>query len=97
MRILIIDEISCFTRSNFEKLDQCLKNIIVRQDLPHGGVAIVLLSGDFHQLKSVRCETHGILYGGVMNGLFEGNINAAFILENSHRFDQKPAFGALLK
>ena len=83
MRILIIDEISFFTRSNLEKLDQRLKNIMGRQDLPYGGVAIIF-PRDFHQLKLIRCESHGILYEGVMNGLFEGNINTAIILENSH-------------
>ena len=83
MRILIIDEISFFTRSNLEKLDQRLKNVMGWQDLPYGGVAIVF-SADFHQLKLVRCESHGILYESVMNGLFEGNINTAIILENSH-------------
>ena len=96
MRVLTIDKISFFTRSNLEKLDQRLKNIMGRQVLPYGGVAVVF-PGDFHQLKPVRCESHGILYEGVMNGLFEGNINTAIILENSHRFDEDPAFGALLK
>ena len=73
-----------------------MKNILGRQDLPYGGVSVVF-SGDFHQLRPVKCESHGILYEGVMNGLFEGSINIAIILETSHRFDKDPAFGALLK
>ena len=32
-----------------------------------------------------------------MNGLFEGSINTAIILEDSHRFDEDPDFGELLK
>lgn len=96
VRTLVIDEISFFTRSNLEKLDRQLKNILGRQDRPYGGISIVF-SGDFHQLRPVKCEQHGILYEGIMNGLFEGNINTAIILENSHRFDEDPEFGALLK
>ncbi|KAL7527853.1 hypothetical protein ACHAXR_004496 [Thalassiosira sp. AJA248-18] len=38
-----------------------------------------------------------MLYEGVMNGLFEGSINTAIFLEKSHRFDEDPVFGALLK
>ena len=67
-----------------------------KQDRPYGGVAIVS-SGNFHQLRPVRCESHGILDEGVMNGLFEGSINTAIILETSHRFYEDPAFGALIK
>ena len=94
--MLIIDKISFFTRVNLEKLDRNLKNIMGRQDLHYGGVSIVF-SGDFHQLRPVRCESHGILYEGIKNGLFEGRINCAIILETSHRFDEDPVFGALLK
>ena len=95
-QILIIDEISFFTRVNLEKLDRRLKNIKSRQNLPYGGVSIVF-SGDFHQLKLVRYERHGILYKCVMNGLFEASINVAIVLEKSHQFDEDPAFGELLK
>ena len=96
VRILIIDEISFFTRASLEKLDRHLKNIKGRQDRPYGGVSIVF-SGDFHQLRPVKCDEHGVLYEGVMNGLFEGSINTAIILENSHRFDNDLQFGELLK
>ena len=96
MRILIIEEISFFTRVNLEKLDCRLKNITGRQDRPYGGVAIVFPS-NFYQERPVKCESHGILYYSVMNGLFEGSINTAIILETSHRFYEDPAFGALIK
>ena len=43
------------------------------------------------------CESHGILYEGIMNGLFEGSINTAVFLENGHSFNEDPEFGALLK
>ena len=61
VRILIIDGISFFTRKNLKKLDRHLKNILGRQDKPFGGLHIVF-SGDFHQLRPVKCEQHGILY-----------------------------------
>ena len=81
---------------NLENLDQRLKNIKGRQDRPYGGVSIVI-SVDFHQLRPVKCDEHGILYQGVTNGLFEGSINTSIILENSHRFDNDLQFGQLLK
>ena len=40
VRILIIDKIFFFIGSNLEKSDQRLKNIMGRQDLTYGGVAI---------------------------------------------------------
>ena len=96
VKILIIDEISFFTRKNLEKLDRHLKNLLGRQDKPFGGIHIVF-SGDFHQLRPVKCEQHGVLFEGVMNGLFEGSINTAIFLENSHRFHDDPDYGELLK
>ena len=96
VRILIIDEISFFTRTNLEKLDRHLKNIMGRQDLPYGGVSIVF-SGDFHQLPPVKGTNKTLLYVGAMNGLFESSINVAIILENSHRFDDDRTYGELMK
>ena len=94
--MLIIDKISFFARVNFEKIDRNLTNIMGRQDLHYGGVSIVFL-GDFHQLRPVCCESHGILYEGIKNDLSEGRINCAIILETSHQFDKDPVFGALPK
>ena len=39
--MLIIDEISLFTRVNIEKLDGWLKNALSQQDLPYTGVCII--------------------------------------------------------
>ena len=33
----------------------------------------------------------------ILNGIFEGRINVAIILENSHRFDEDPEYGACMK
>ena len=73
-----------------------MKNILGRQDLPYGGVSVVF-SGDFHQLRPVKCESHGKLDEVVIHGVFEGSINTAIILETTHQFDKDPEFGALLK
>ena len=94
--ILIIDEMSFFTITNVEKLDRRLKNIMGRYDVAYGGISIVW-SGDFHQLRPVACEKEGALYEGTKNGLFEGSINAAIFLEESHRFDDDKEYGDLLK
>ena len=56
-----------------------------------------MFSGDFHQLRAVGCNSNGLLYEGVMNGLFEGSINTAIILEDSNCFDKDLWFGELLK
>ena len=73
-----------------------MKNILGRQDLPFGGMSIVY-SGDFHQLRPVNCEKEGILYAGILNGIFEGRINVAIILEDSHQFYEDPEYGACMK
>ena len=96
VRILIIDEISFFTRVNLQKLDKHLKNILGGQDKHYGGLSIVF-SGDFHQFWPIKCESHGILYKGVMNGLFEGSINTAIFLEISHRFIEDPEYGTFMR
>ena len=96
VRMLIIDEISFFTMANLKNLDKHLKNILSRQSLPYGGMSVVF-SDDFHQLRPVGCEDHGILYEGFMNGLFKGSINTAIFLEDSHQFNDDPAYGRLLK
>ena len=53
VHVLIIDDISFFTRANLEKLDYQLNNILGRHDCPYEGVSIVS-SGDFHQLRPVK-------------------------------------------
>ena len=43
------------------------------------------------------CESRGILYEGIVNDFFEGSIKTTVFLENSHRFNENPEFGALLR
>ena len=70
VRILIINEISFFTRVSLANLNLRLKNMMGRQDLPFGGVSIVF-SGKFHQLKTVCCEKEDELYNSRLNGFSE--------------------------
>ena len=51
-----------------------------------GGISIVF-STYFRQLRPAKCECDGILYAGVMNGLFEGSINTVIVFETGHRID----------
>ena len=73
-----------------------LENIIGIKDKAYGGISVVF-SGDFHQLRPVGCNSNGVFYEGVMNGLFEGSINTAIILEDSHRFDNDLGFREFFK
>lgn len=66
-----------------------------RHDWLYVGASLVL-SGDVHQLRPVRCGKDRILYERVNNGLFEGNINTATTLEVSHCFEKDSEYGALL-
>ena len=91
---MIPSEVSFFTRLNLKKLDHHLKNILDRQDKPYGGMSVVF-SGDLHQLCPVKCESHAILYEAAMNGMFEGSINTAIFLENSHHFNEYLDYGSL--
>lgn len=96
VHMLIIDEISFFTPSKLQILDERLKNFLGRYNVPFGGLSIVF-SGDFHQLKPVAKGFGSMLYEGLKSGLFESSINVAIILEESHRFDADPEYGELLK
>lgn len=97
VRILIIDEISFFTKNNVDKLDARLKNIMGVPNKAYGGISIVF-SGDFHQLKPVITSlTDRVLYDMTSNGFFLGNINSAIILEESHRFDDDPEYGQVMR
>ena len=91
VRILIIDEISFFTQIQ-KKLDRYLKNIRGIDIQPFGGINIVFL-GSFYEVRPVKCKRHGVSYEGVVNGLFEGQMNSAIVLDTSHRFDGDPAYG----
>ena len=96
VHILIIDEIPFFTRLNLQHFDCYLNSIMDRQDKPYGRMSVIF-SGDFHQLHQLKCKSHGVLYEGVMNCLFEGSINTAIFLENSYRFNEDPDYGAFMK
>jgi len=95
--VLVVDEISFFSLSNLKKLNKCLQTIKgTGSSVIFGGVSVVFV-GDFHQLDPVGCKDSDVLYNGATNGLWEGSINVALFLEHSHRFDEDPVFGEILK
>lgn len=97
VKLLIIDEISFFTMESLCKLDRRLKNILGVFDKPYGGMSIVF-SGDFHQLKPViNSSMDKVLYDAATCGFFLSTINRAIILEESHRFDEDPEYGAVMR
>ncbi len=95
VRILIIDEISFFKTSDVKRLDKQLKKLTGRYDVAYGGISIVF-SGDFHQLKPI-CGEDEVLYSNSVDAtLWENTINVAIFLDNSHRFEEDPQYGAML-
>ncbi|KAL7491429.1 hypothetical protein ACHAWT_000795 [Skeletonema menzelii] len=96
VRILVIDEISFFKVSDIKQLDQQLKKLMGRSDLPYGGVSVIF-SGDFHQMKPI-CKEENVLYSASPGALsWENTINCAIFLENTHRFKDDPEFGEILR
>ena len=89
-KMLIIDEISFMNEDTLEKLDKNLR-LLKENDTLFGGIMIVLV-GDFFQLLP--------LFG---NPLFKCNtlqfsaINKAVFLNNSHRFEDDPEFGEIMR
>jgi hypothetical protein len=53
VKILVIDEVSMMDYKLFFKVDQRLRQIMDKPDLPFGGISIILL-GDFYQLPPVQ-------------------------------------------
>ena len=89
-QVLIIDEVSFMSCATLDNLDKKLKSL--RQNSKRFGDVIVILVGDFHQLNPV----HGCpLYRG--NNVLVQAINRAVFLNRSHRFEQDPQFGAVMR
>ena len=94
--VLVIDEISFFSMSLLRKLNKHLQFIRGCHDKPFGGIHIVFV-GDFHQLDPIATKASDFLYRGATNGLWEGSLNVAIFLEDTHRFRDDPKFGEVLK
>ena len=103
VKILIIDEISMATTSQMNKLNDRLnmyKRYIaheghsIQPDMVFGGYSIIF-SGDFRQIPPVNAKESELLYRNP--GLWENAINVAIMLQNSHRFNNDPCFGGILR
>ena len=89
-QVLIIDEISMLGQEFFEKLDYLGRHIRMEQDVPFGGIQVVL-SGDFLQLPPVRDKW--VFKSETWNEL--GLV--PFILEEPKRYDDLRYFELLLR
>jgi hypothetical protein len=91
VRILVVDEVSYFSKADLETLDRKLRRLKRRGDVQYGGVHIVF-AGDLRQLEPVR----GKPFYHEWSLYWQGTLNCAIILENNHRFRDDPEYGLLL-
>ena len=91
VKILIIDEISYFSDSDFINLDKKLRKLKGVPDKIYGGVNI-LCAGDFHQIRPV---TGNPVYKS-WNEHWQGSVNCCIFLKNDHRFKDDPLYGQIL-
>jgi hypothetical protein len=91
VKILIVDEVSYFSKTDLETLERKLRRLKRRGDIEYGGVHIVF-AGDLRQLEPV-C---GKPFYFEWSKCWQGAINCAIMLENNHRFKNDPHFGKLL-
>ena len=91
-QMLIVDEVSFLSEHLLVKLDTHMRKLNEKKDAMYGGIHIIFV-GDFFQLLPVR--------GGVP--LFKGNtmqfgaINKAIFLNVSHRFEEDPSYGEIMR
>lgn len=91
VRVLIVDEVSYFSKNDLETLERKLRRLKRRGDVEYGGVHMVF-AGDLRQLEPV-C---GKPFYFEWSRCWQGALNCAIILENNHRFRNDPEFGELL-
>ena len=89
-KMLVIDEVSFLDEDSIKKLDKHLR-ILKQNDELYGGIHIIFV-GDLFQLKPVQGKP---LYKG--NTIQFSAINKAVFLNISHRFDQDPSFGEIMR
>ena len=90
--ILLIDEISFFGYNSLVKLDKNLRLLTGDRGQIYGGRNLIFV-GDFKQLRTFEkiaiYERDSILW--------QGSINTAVFLEQSHRFKDDPEWGKILE
>jgi hypothetical protein len=92
VRVLIIDEISYFSESDFVNLDKKLRRLKCVPDKMYGGVPIIV-AGDFHQMCPVSGQP---VYKSGWSEYWHGAVNCCIFLKNDHRFKDDPLFGQIL-
>ena len=91
-QMLIVDEVSFLSEHLLVKLDKHMRKLKETDNIMYGGIHTIFV-GDFFQLLPVR--------GGVP--LFKGNtvqfgaINKAIFLNVSHRFEDDPDYGEIMR
>ena len=91
VKILIVDEVSYFSKKDLETLDRRLRRLKRRADVQYGGVHIVF-AGDLRQLEPVLAKPFYYEW----SECWQGALNCALMLQNNHRFKKDPEFGRLL-
>lgn len=91
VKILIVDEVSFFSKRDLQTLDRRLRRLKRRPDVQYGGVHIVF-AGDLRQLEPVLAKPFYYEW----SECWQGALNCALILDNNHRFKKDPEFGRLL-
>ena len=93
-RLLIIDEISFASRSDFEELHKKIRRLKQQLNSKYGGLSIIF-SGDFRQMEPI---------GAFKKPVYEENcpefrdwVNCYIELTGMHRFKEDPEWGLLLK
>ena len=92
-RLLIIDECSFASASDFEKMQENLKVLMANRWWKYGGINVVF-AGDYSQLEPVMKEP--IYKGGQMIGEFHGSLNCFIELDGKWRFKDDKKYGDIL-
>ena len=92
-RLLIVDECSFASASDFEKMQEHLKILMGNHFDKYGGINIVF-AGDFCQLEPVQKEP--VYKDGKRCPEFHGSLNCYIELDGKHRFKNDPRFGEIM-
>lgn len=92
-RMVIIDEISFASRSDFSKFHQHMRRLKQQLHLPYGGLSIIF-SGDMRQLEPVAQGVNPVYQDDCPE--FKDWVNCFIELDGMHRFKDDPEWGHIL-
>ena len=92
-KLLIVDEISFASKSDFELLDNKLRQLKQNPNKAYGGLHIVF-AGDYHQLEPVGAIKRPVYNEPCVQ--LQDWLNCYMELEGMHRFKNDPEWGELL-